>query len=307
MSSGQGNDQFDQQRSLFEETGTQLNPAGVEQSGNRGATGSNPNVGPSQSPDRSVVTGEPRLRRLSPTTSVDLSGSSLDPNVDYFNRKISKMNPKRLHEIMMRYHQTFDFNEFVENISYQGFNRSAFINAAITKITVSQFSRLAVMGAIRGSNFAKIEANSLRIDGDLRELVRDGTIVKTPKKKNDISILRCTASIPQWCAFFMMSANVPPKIPDSNLPPYLQFPSAASLPMSSDLRRQHIEFSIKFSMLIGGNFNANIYLAAFNNPIPMSEIPDVVKGRLGVSSNAESMQISTQGMIKEISSALIKQ
>lgn len=326
MSNNRSTEQYDQQRILLEGDGTQLNPADARQPGNPGFTGDVQGVHPgnttlSQVPgqmiDRSEMaraqgysntTGESsQPRRRSPPTSLDMGGSSLDPNVDYFNRKISKMNPRRLHEIIQRYQSTFNFNEFIENISYQGFNRAAFISTAMTKITVSQFSRFAVMGAIRGSNFTKIEGNSLKIDDDLKALVRDGVIVKTPKKKDDISILRCTASIPQWCSFFMLSAEVPPKLPDSSLPAFLQFPSAASLPMSADLRRQHIEFSIKFSQLIGGNFNANIYLAAFNNQIPMSEIPDIVKGRLGVSSTAESMAISTQQMIKEISSALIKQ
>lgn len=328
MNQGTGNEQRDSGRNFPQGYQTGAVPTDARQPGNTGFTGDTRGVDPGdtaasvvpgQAVDRTVMAsaqgyantsghsrGESSAgREISPPRESQ-GGSVLDPNIDYFNKKLSKMNPRRLHEIIMRYQQTFDFNGFIENISYQGFNRTAYIQAALSKITVSQFSRLAIMGAIRGSNFAKIQGNSLNVDADLVSLVSQGIIVKTPKLKNDLSILRCTASIPQWCSYFMISAEVPPKLADSTLPNFLQFPAAASLPMSSDLRRLHVEFSIKFSQLIGGTFNPNIYMAAFNNQIPMSEIPDILRNRLGVSSSSESMQIGTQAIIKELSGALIK-
>jgi len=249
-----------------------------------------------------------RSRMKSPKNSLDLGamGSSFDPNIDYLNNKVKGANPEMLHKLITRLSSELDMSTFIENISYQGFNRHSFIATALKVLTVSQFVRFAVIGAIRGSNFKKIVENSLSFDNDLKMLIDKGVIVKTPKKTADISALRCTASIPQWAAYFMMGANVPPKIVDSTLPPFLQFPSAASLPMSTDLRRLHIEFSIKFSMLIGGAFNPNIYMAAFNNQLPMNEIPDALRLKLGVNSHGESIAVEAQGMINEISATLLR-
>lgn len=254
------------------------------------------------------VTGRSTSGRYSPRTSINIAGngSTLQPDVDYLNTKLNAATPESLHKLISKFQNKIDFVGFIENISYQGFNRHAFVQSSLVRITVSQFSRLAVMGAIRGSNFKKIKENSLSIDADLVSLFNDGTIVKTPKKKDDISVLRCTASIPQWCAIFMMGANVPPKIVDSQLPAFLQFPAAASIPMSTDLRRQHIDFSIRFSQLIGGAFNPNIYMAAFNNQLPMSEIPDQLRLKLGISSHNESIGVGAQAMITELSTQLIK-
>lgn len=240
-----------------------------------------------------------------PVTGVS-PGTSLDPNVDYFNSKVRQANPEKLSKVIKQYYKTWNCSEFIENISYQGFNRHEYIRFALTVLTVSQFCRFAVMGAIRGSNFQKILDNSLSIDVDLKDLVNRGTIVKTPKRKNDLSILRCTASIPHWCAYFLMGSNIAPKLADVNLPAFLQFPAAASLPMSSDLRAAHIEFSIKFSQLIGGAFNANIYLAAFNQQIPLGEIPDEVRMQLGITSANESLRVSAIDLIREKTSAIVK-
>lgn len=227
-------------------------------------------------------------------------------DVDYLNGKLKGIDPSKLSEIISRYQASMDITKFIDNISYQGFNRHEYIRSSMVQISVSQFCRLAVIGAIRGSNFEKIVKNSLLIDKDLVDLVSAGVVKKNAKVKQDITILRCTASIPHWCAYFMSAAGIPPKIADSQLPSFLQFPAAASIPMSADLRKLHVEFSIRFSAVIGGAFNPNIYMAAFNNQIPLLEIPDGLRLKLGINSLGESLAVGAQKMITESLTTVVK-
>jgi hypothetical protein len=183
----------------------------------------------------------------------------------------------------LEYSAAVNFAAFIEGISYQGFDREVYIQAALLKVSVSVFCRFAILGAVRGSNFKKIEENCLLMPSDLSLLVNNGTVIKKAKKRDDLTILRFTASIPHWVAFWLFKVGFPKKIDNIECPGWLQFPGAASLPMSKPLRLQHIEFCKAFSALLpGGTFNGNIYYTAYSNPIPEKDIPSMVKTGLGI-------------------------
>jgi hypothetical protein len=187
-----------------------------------------------------------------------------------------------------------NMNAFIEGIVYQGFNREFYIKHALKTLSISVFSRYAVLGAIRGSNFTKIVESSSEMPADLIAVFNSGRIVKKPKKKTDLTILRFTASIPQWCAYWMYGAQIEKKISNEQCPGYLQFPAAASIPMSADLRRQHIKFCISFSRLLpGGEFKVSIYLSAYSNMLPLNEVPSALLLALGVSERSEATTLST--------------
>jgi len=189
--------------------------------------------------------------------------------------------------------QTYDMTTFIRGIEYQGFNREFYIRHALTIMSVSVFSRFAIIGALRGSNFTKIKDSCENMPSDLVAAHASMNFVKTPKKRTDLTILRNTACIPHWCAYWFIKAGVEKKVQASKCPPSLQFPGAASLPMSKDIRIAHLDFCIAFSKLLpGGTFNMNIYMTAYNNPIPLSAIPVEVTTILGVKSSTESYQIS---------------
>jgi hypothetical protein len=182
----------------------------------------------------------------------------------------------------------YDMTSFIRGVEYQGFDRLFYIKTALSKMSVSLFCRFAILGAIRGSNFTKVVETSEVVPQDMITGFSSLGFVKTPKKRDHLTILRCTASIPHWCAYFLNKASMEKKI-QVPCPAELQFPGAASLPMSKVVRIQHLEFCVAFSSLLpGGTFNFNIYQTAMNNPIPVSSIPQEVLLRLGVSSQSES-------------------
>lgn len=201
-----------------------------------------------------------------------------------FDQTLTNFSAIDLHNLISQYMSQFDAATFVQNIRYQGFNREEFIREALTKITPHQMLRLALIGAIRGANMNKIMSSSAAIDEDIARLAAGDLLKRTARRSGDITILRCTSAIPQWCAYYMAQAGVVKKVPASACPSWLQFPSAAALPMSAQLRHAHIQFSIAFSKVIGGVFNENIYMAMFNNQLEWREVPDMLKHELGVSS-----------------------
>lgn len=198
----------------------------------------------------------------------------------------------------------FDAKAFIEGISYQGFNREFYILSSLKTISISMFIRFAILGAIRGSNFTKIQDTCLDMPTDMIALHNSGLIVKKAKKRTDMTILRFTASVPQWCCYWMHAAQVEKKIPGEDCPGWLQFPGAASLPMSEDLRRQHLRFSIAFSKLLpGGKFNENIYYTAYTNMIPLSEVPEALRLVLGVSNMRDAKILTTEDLARVVESS----
>lgn len=213
------------------------------------------------------------------------------PGRNKFDSVLMGADSHELNNVIQTYMNSFDHRTFLQNIKYQGFNREDFIREALTRITPHQMLRIALIGAIRGASMEKIAKTSASIDADLEKLRKDGVIVRRAVKSTDITILRCTSAIPNWCAYYMAQAGVTKKISASPCPSWLQFPAAASLPMSAELRNAHVHFSVAFSKLIGGSFNENIYLAMFNNQLEVSEINDSLKSQLGVNTREESLSV----------------
>jgi len=205
--------------------------------------------------------------------------------------------------------EAYNLTEFIRGIEYQGFDREFYIRHALSKMSVSVFSRFAVIGALRGSNFKKIIESCETMPADLIKAFDSLGFVKTPKKKTDLTILRCTACIPHWCAYWFIKSGTAAKIARSECPPSLQFPGAASLPMSKKVRMAHLQFCSDFSKLLpGGNFNLNIYITAYNNAIPVSAIPLEVLSVLGVQASSESYRLSETDVREfDNSSAVVRQ
>lgn len=252
----------------------------------------------SNSKSTRAVDGKPLLVR-----SVKV-GDKWGPEVDFWNA-VTKSSASKLEQILSASigDQSYAMHEFISQIEYQGFDREFYIKHALTKMSISVFSRFAIIGALRGSNFTKISETCEQMPGDLTAAFGSLSFVKTPKKRTDLTILRGTASIPHWCVYWLRMSNTPKKIPSSDCPAALQFPGAASLPMSSSVRKQHLKFCYDFSMLLpGGKFNANIYMTAMRNQIPVSAIHAQVVELLQVASNSESYML-TQDDLEPYSNA----
>jgi len=235
------------------------------------------------------IEGKPALNRLR------TSSNGTEVETDFWNAVVNGLNDSTLTRILMisQADSAYDMTGFIRGIEYQGFDRLFYIKHALSKMSVSVFCRFAVIGAIRGSNFQKISETCDNMPGDLTSAYNTLGIVKTPKKRTDLTILRNTASIPHWCAYWSNKANIEKKIPSSNCNAALQFPGAASLPMSQSVRRDHLKFCVEFSRLLpGGRFNMNIYLVAMKNEIPVKDIPQEVLNLLELSANTESYRLT---------------
>lgn len=226
--------------------------------------------------------------------------------VDLWN-EVMNLSPDRMERVLnlAQADNQYELVSFIRAIEYQGFDRLFYITHALSKMSVSVFCRFAILGAVRGSQFEKIREKCESMPADLVSNFTSCGFVKTPKKKTDLTILRCTASIPHWCAYWMSVARVPKKL-DVDCDAALQFPGAASLPMSKEVRIQHVKFCIAFSSVLpGGSFNTNIYMTATNNSIPIKDIHPNVLRILCVSSSSESHKLTSEEM-SEQTQALVK-
>jgi len=236
-----------------------------------------------------TVEGKSKLVRAIKTKGGD------EVNADMWN-DVMKFDSDKL-EVVMKLASTdpdYELTSFIQKIEYQGFDRLFYIKTALSKMSVSMFCRYAILGAVRGSNFDRIVETCEEMPKDLIAGFTSLKFVKTPKKRDELTILRCTASIPHWCAYYLRQANIAKKL-NMSCPAPLQFPGAASLPMSKEVRMWHISFCQSFSALLpGGRFRVTIYMTAMSNLIPVTYIPNAVLELLGVSSASESYRLTDE-------------
>jgi len=243
------------------------------------------------------VSGRPSLVR-------SLQGKEID-----FWAQVTSLKVTALEDVLAlaKVDSAYSMKEFIDGVSYQGFDRELYIEAALKKISVKHFCQFAVLGALRGSNFQKIKDTSPNMPSDLSSAFDTAGFIKKPKKKEDLTILRCTASIPHWCAYWLLKSDVPKKLPNEQCPSLIQFPGAASIPMSKQNRLDHLQFCQSFSTILpGGDFNINIYATAYNNMIPLDKVPVEVQTALGAFSMAEALQVTTQEMHEKYGTQLVR-
>jgi len=221
-------------------------------------------------------------------SSILFSAETLQKMSD-FNSVLDFKSDKELFDLIQTGIGSLDLSAIYEQIRYQGFNRSDYLASALKVMSPSTMVKIAMIGAVRGSNFDKI-SKSPNLPLDVKSLMDGGTILsKKPTKTTDVTITRCTAALPQWSAYALNIAGVQPRIGKSTVPACLQFPAAGSLPMSKTVRVAHIDFSVKFSKLIGGKFKTTIYKAMYNDAVSVSTIHADVLAHLGVTKDEDNV------------------
>jgi hypothetical protein len=190
------------------------------------------------------------------------------------------------------------YNDFFEGVKYQGFNREEFIKSALKKMSGEEILKMAIIGGVRGGNAQKI-LDTPGLENSMKTLLTDGTLITNRKagKSSELTILRCTAAVPQFVAKALLEAGASKKVPSLDLPACLQFPAAASLPMSAVVRAQHISFAAKFSEVIGGEFNTNIYSAQVQDMLPVKLIPSKILALLGSPTDNDAQQVDVSSML----------
>lgn len=189
-----------------------------------------------------------------------------------------------------------DLTSFVEGMSYNGFNKQEYAKLFARKIGAKRLVKVLVLGAMRGTNLAKILSKSVKVDPDIQKLHDKKLIKSNGKDYGDLTVGRALACFPEVACHYLAKENLPKKIIGSSCPSSLQFPAAAGIPMTPLVRSQHVSFSIEFSKLIGSKPEMAYYMAAFNGQCDISDCSDVVKEVVGEPTGSESRSVDVAKM-----------
>jgi len=151
--------------------------------------------------------------------------------------------------------------EYYEIFRYKGFDRSEVLKQlkVITHNDTKLAGQIIMVCALRGPRAAA--ATKLTNGMTPSELGIPGSGTQKTLK---ISCQRITAATADLAAFFMKRMNVPKRL-NHPLVAWLQFPSAGAIKMSDNIRDLHIDWSKRFSPLIGGVFREDIYMQMVAN------------------------------------------
>jgi hypothetical protein len=146
-------------------------------------------------------------------------------------------------------------NQMSDAFSYKGFNREEVLTQLYgLNLDPSVVIQIITVGALRGPQAA---VNIRLLNGKTpKELGIPASGGKGSKILTMNKIVSATADL---AAFYLKRIGLPKRV-NVELPAWLQFPSAGSIKLPANLRAQHIEFHKKFSPLIGGAFQEQIYL-----------------------------------------------
>jgi hypothetical protein len=192
------------------------------------------------------------------------------------------------------------FEEFMDAIAYRGFDASVIRSQAMAVFPAASILKLVTIGALRGSAAASLDPKSGG-DGELQS-VNIPTLTNADKslsglfrskilfaEKNSsknlgkrylnspctmaqhLTIQRLVAAFPDMAAYGLMQVEkrgiLGKRVP-SKLPAWLIFPAAASLPFHGRHMADVQDMCQKFSNLIGGRYDENIFKLQWANKIP---------------------------------------
>ena len=150
--------------------------------------------------------------------------------------------------------------EMTAAFAYKGFNREDILKQLHVFIQDPNLViQLIVVSALRGPKAAsQIKLLNGKTPAEM------GIPASGGQGSKMLTMNKITAATADLAAFYLKKMNCPKRI-KSDLPAWLQFPSAGGIKLPSNLREQHIEFSKRFSPLIGGQYNESIYIQMETN------------------------------------------
>lgn len=170
---------------------------------------------------------------------------------------------------------------------YQGFNRLEVLKQLkILVPDVKELTQIIMVCALRGPKRA---AQTKLVSG------RTVESYKIPasglKGTKGVSCQRITAATADLAAVYLKRTNAPKRL-NLDCPGWLQFPSAGSILMTDNLRAQHYEFTKRFSIVIGGEFNEQIYQQMINNAYLNPKLKEFLFGKSSVETNGAPVMVS---------------
>jgi len=139
--------------------------------------------------------------------------------------------------------------------SYKGFNRVDVLKQLRTVLPDHQLAMQAVIViALRGPQ----QGSTIKLSSG-KSLIEHGIPASGGQGTKTLTCNKIQAATADLAAHFLKRMNAPKRL-NLPLPGWLQFPSAGGIKLPDAYREQHIEFSRRFSALIGGVFQEQIYM-----------------------------------------------
>ena len=206
--------------------------------------------------------GNPKMPARAPVNNKDLSGSSAviasSTMVPEVKNDDMKTWLNSLYDVDSISEQ--DLLSFYEAFAYKGFDRNDVLKQlAVLVKEKSLVIQLIIAGALRGPQ----QGSRLKLSNG-KTALELGIPASGQKGNKTLTMNKIVAATADLAAYFLKKMNVPKRMM-SDLPAWLQFPSAGGISMPENYRRLHMEFSKRFSELIGGSFNEQIYMTMAAN------------------------------------------
>jgi len=142
-----------------------------------------------------------------------------------------------------------------EAFSYKGFNRNEVLKQVKIVLPDQKIATQAIVViALRGP-----QQGSIIKLGNGKTLLEMGVPASGGQGTKVLTCNKIQAATADLAAYFLKKMDVPKRM-NLPLPGWLQFPSAGGIKLPEHLREQHMEFSRRFSQLIGGVFQEQIYM-----------------------------------------------
>jgi hypothetical protein len=153
-----------------------------------------------------------------------------------------------------------DLEEIYESVRYKGFDRDDVLKSLFMKCPDPKLaSEIILACAVQGPR----KAASQKLSNG-RTPMSMGIPASDLKGSKGVSCQRVTAATADLAAYYMKKLEVPKRLM-VECPGWLQFPSAGSIKLPEHYRQQHLEFARRFSVVIGGDFNEQIYSQMVEN------------------------------------------
>jgi hypothetical protein len=176
-------------------------------------------------------------------------------------------------------HVEYSSAELYDIIRYEGFEPESYLRAMRAKgFTIKEMVIIAFTGAVRGNAIDKFSDKLVRagVSANKINLLKRST---RQSKADDLSINRTTSALAPYASYLLKVHGVPGKM-THELPACLQFPAAGALPLNEAHRIAHKDWSIKFSALIGGTFNEQIYNTMESRRFDLTRFPAEIRTAL---------------------------
>lgn len=148
-----------------------------------------------------------------------------------------------------------DLFQIYDQVKYQGYNKDEVLAQLEEKITDPKLlAEIIITCSLRGPR----QAENVKLSNG-RTLKSMGIPASDQKGTSNLSCSRISSSTADLAAALFKRLDVPKRIVSSELPGWLQFPTAGSIKLPDNIRNLHISFSKEFSRVIGGEFNEQIY------------------------------------------------